>query len=48
MKNDKKKNETYYNISFDFLRFLGVNDVCELPDYEKLSKDDTIDRVLEG
>ncbi len=46
-KQDKQKNETYYNISFDFLRFLGVNDVKELPDYENLSKDDTIDRVLE-
>ncbi|MBI4812527.1 SMC-Scp complex subunit ScpB [Candidatus Falkowbacteria bacterium] len=45
---DKKKNETYYNITFDFIRFLGINDARELPDYEKLSKNDTIERVLEG
>jgi segregation and condensation protein B len=45
---DKVKNETMYNITFDFIRFLGVNDVKELPDYERLSQDDTIDRVLEG
>lgn len=45
-KTDKVKNETYYNISFDFIRFLGVNDINELPDYEKLSRDDTIDRLL--
>ena len=45
---DKKKNETYYNVSFDFIRFLGVNDVSELPEFERLSKDDTIDRMLAG
>jgi segregation and condensation protein B len=45
---EKKKNETYYNVSFDFIRFLGVNDVSELPEFERLSKDDTIDRMLAG
>jgi segregation and condensation protein B len=44
---DKKKNETYYNITFDFVRFLGINDVSQLPDYERLNKDDTLDRILE-
>jgi segregation and condensation protein B len=46
-KENKKKDESYYAITFDFLRFLGLNDIKELPDYEKLSKDDTIDRILE-
>lgn len=46
-KTDKEKNETYYTVTLDFIRFLGINDVGELPDYEKLHKDDTIDRVLE-
>jgi segregation and condensation protein B len=46
-KPDKAKNETYYNVTLDFVRFLGLNDVKELPDYERLSKDDTIDRMLE-
>jgi len=45
---DKHKQETYYNITLDFTRFLGVNDVSELPDFEKLNKDDTISRFLEG
>jgi len=45
---DKKKKELYYNISFDFVRFLGVNDIEDLPDYERLHKDDTLDRVLEN
>ena len=43
---DKKKNETYYTATFDFLRFLGLNDIKELPDYERLHQDDTIDRML--
>lgn len=45
---DKVKKETYFNVTFDFIRYLGINSIDELPDYEKLSKDDTIDRVLEG
>jgi len=43
---DKKKMETYYTVSFDFLRFLGLNEIKELPDFERLSQDDTIDRLL--
>lgn len=46
VKFDKKKAENYYNITFDFIRFLGVNDIKELPDYEKLHQDDTIDKML--
>ncbi|MFA4941069.1 MAG: SMC-Scp complex subunit ScpB [Patescibacteria group bacterium] len=45
-KPDKKKNETYYSVTFDFIRFLGINDIKDLPNYEKLSKDDTLDKVL--
>jgi len=47
-KHDKKKNETYYQVSFDFIRFLGINDITELPDYDRLHKHETIDRVLAG
>jgi len=43
---NKKKKETYYNVTFDFIRFLGINSLKELPDYERLHKDDTIDRML--
>jgi segregation and condensation protein B len=45
-KPDKKKNETYYSVTFDFIRFLGINDIKDLPNYEKLSKDDTLDKIL--
>lgn len=47
-KQDKKKNEIYYSVTFDFIRFLGINNISELPDFEKLSKDDTLERILEG
>lgn len=43
---DKNKNDTYYTITFDFIRFLGLNQTKDLPDYEKLHQDDTIDRML--
>lgn len=47
-KTDKIKKETYYTVTFDFICFLGVGAVEELPDYERLHKDDTIDRMLNG
>ena len=43
---DKKKQETYYSVSFDFIRFLGLNQLKDLPDYERLHQDDTLDRML--
>ncbi len=47
LKEDKQKEESYYSVSFDFIRFLGINKVEELPDFERLHKDDTIDKILE-
>ena len=46
-KPDKVKSETYYSVSFDFIRFLGINNIEELPDFERLRKDDSLDRMLE-
>lgn len=43
---DKKKTETYYTATFDFIRFIGLNEIKELPDYERLHQDETIDRLL--
>lgn len=47
-KTDKIKNDIYYSVTFDFVRFLGLNDVKDLPDFARLSQDDTIDRMLEN
>ncbi len=44
---DQKKKDTYYNVSFDFVRFLGISDIKELPDYEKLSKEEILEKMLE-
>lgn len=40
------EDEIFYNVSFDFIRFLGINDISELPGYEKLSGDKSIDDIL--
>ena len=45
-KTDKVKKESYYTVTFDLIRFLGISDVKDLPEYERLHQDDTIDRVL--
>lgn len=33
---DRSVNENKYSITLDFLKFLGISQVTELPDYEKL------------
>lgn len=43
---DKQKQETYYKITFDFIRFLGINDIKDLPDFEKLHNDDSLNKML--
>ncbi|NLZ74855.1 SMC-Scp complex subunit ScpB [Candidatus Falkowbacteria bacterium] len=35
-KYNKTEDENYYTVTHDFIRFLGLNDVSELPDYAKL------------
>jgi segregation and condensation protein B len=45
---DKDKKEIYYSVTLDFIRFLGVGDLRELPDYEKLRTADSPERMLEG
>ncbi len=43
---DKKEMVTRYQITFEFMKFLGIRDVRELPDYEKLNQDPTIEKLL--
>ena len=43
---DKKKMQTIYNITFDFLKFLGLSEQSRLPDYDKLNSDTNIQKVL--
>lgn len=44
--NDKKKMQTTYNITHDFLKFLGVTEQSALPEYEKLSSSEAIQKIL--
>lgn len=41
----KEKNENYYTVTHDFVRFLGLNSLKDLPDYEKLNRAETIQEV---
>lgn len=43
---DKHKNENFYTVTLDFIKFLGISTIEELPDYEKLHRDETIEQVL--
>lgn len=45
---DKTKNENYYTVTHDFIRFLGISEVSDLKDYEKLNKLETIEQALES
>ena len=42
----KKESLPKYQVTHDFLKFLGVSSVSKLPDYEKLAKHETLDEVL--
>src|SRR3989338_4405700 len=42
----KKKMQMVYNITFDFLKFLGINEQSELPDYEKLNSNESLEKIL--
>jgi segregation and condensation protein B len=46
--NDKKDLVQKYRITFDFLRHLGLNEAKELPDYEKLNSNESLNQLLEG
>lgn len=42
----KGDGEQKYNVTFDFLRFLGINSVKDLPDFERLSRDPNLEKFL--
>ncbi len=43
---DKKIQTTVYNVTPDFVRFLGLTEISQLPDYNKLSSHETIESLL--
>jgi len=45
-KSDKDEEDKEYSVSLDFVKFLGINSVKDLPDYEKFHNNPDIDRML--
>ncbi|MDP2684138.1 MAG: SMC-Scp complex subunit ScpB, partial [bacterium] len=46
-KDDREKMATIYTITFEFLKYLGLDKVEDLPDYEKLNDDENLKKLLE-
>lgn len=45
-KDDKNKMQTAYTITFDFIRHLGITDLNDLPDYQKLNTNENLEKLL--
>ncbi len=43
---EKSKNENYYTVTHDFVRFLGLGSIEDLPDYTKLNSAESLNTVL--
>jgi segregation and condensation protein B len=43
---DKQTMQVTYSITFDFLKFLGLQQQSELPDYEKLNSSQALEQLL--
>lgn len=46
-KYNKEKDENYYVVTHDFIRFLGLGNLGELPDYEKLHSDSLMSEIID-
>lgn len=45
-KSDRDDEDREYAVSLDFVKFLGINSVKDLPDYDKFHSNSDIDRML--
>jgi len=45
-KEDKKNMVTTYQISFDFMKHLGITEARQLPDYEKLNSNESLEKLI--
>ena len=45
-KNDKTKSENFYSVTLEFIKFLGISSVSDLPDYEKLHRSESLSEVI--
>jgi segregation and condensation protein B len=47
-KTDDPSAPATYRVTFDFLRYLGIRQMSELPDYENLRSDENLQKLLEA
>lgn len=45
-KSAKDKYQTTYQVTGDFIRFLGLTDITQLPDYNELHTDERLEQIL--
>lgn len=45
-KSHKEKLQTSYQVTLDFVRFLGLHHISELPDYQDLNQNEHLDSLL--
>lgn len=45
---EKSKEENYYTVTHDFIRFLGIRSVNDLPEYAKLRTDEKVQAAIES
>jgi len=43
---EKTKQENYYTVTLDFIRFLGLNNISDLPEYSKLNQSQELKQAL--
>ncbi len=47
-KYDKLRDENFYTVTHDFIRFLGLNSISDLPEYAKLATDASVKELIEA
>lgn len=46
-KSDDHSRGFIYKVSFDFLKTLGISSIAELPEYEKMSVDERVEKIIQ-
>jgi segregation and condensation protein B len=47
-KEDKDRGTTVYQITFEFLKYLGFETINELPDFDKLNRNNNLEKLLQS
>lgn len=45
---EERQKDPYYRISFEFMKYLGISNVSELPDYDELHQHESLEEYLEN